>query len=889
MLKILEFLKKKKIIIEIIAVLILAFYISSFDASFYSYLTDEAVGSLDSTAYIRALDDASYGKTPYKDFYWGYGPLFLFIQLPAYIFLGANHGALMKILYSYLPFISVIMSFVIAAIFFRASYFRLLFVIISIFQYSNNTYFSFRHLVAETALAVFLFSLDRSANRRLIFISGILSGTAILASHEYGLSVIFTILVGVAIIDFFSKRRYFKQIIPFYLFGIAALLCPFYLYLLINGAFLNYFKYLYGLTINLGNPASNELLPLLSLPPFVGIVSFAKSMLNFSISKDFRFYVPLLIYFSAIIYSFCKFSSKDANKPVRYFFVAIYGLVIFLRILSGPAFSAWGAYALMPAIIIGILFFQYLHSLIAHNIQKKNIRNSTLLGIIAGVIYIWLFATTENRDFYNFSGILNKNKTMIKNTTGKIYYDKVGYAVSPHAYQQFKDITEYIELHTSPREYVLVYPWGPYNNFTKRPSPLTARYDCDLAAGKYFKEEAVSQMEKRKPRYVVLNTFNGLSMVALGGKRGDAGDSITWGTPDSPCFAGRGDELQKYILENYVLEKKFDYAAILVRMATKREFVRNFTLLFEADPQKLRSYNLSKIKDRNTRLEYLLDKPILCSHIEVVFNVLGGFWTRPLSKSFVRISLLNNNEEISSSTYLYDLRTFNIPQTAWLGFGGGATRMVDKIKISIDTPGPYFLPGTFEINSIKILFENVPDAIIKPPNSPVLIEAPITVEPQQNNAVQIDVKPDDSAESGILDKIIASTFKTLGKTFVLVTNIENLKKQGLKKLNKMSEEKFKKKYAETYPFIKDLPSNIKVKYGVSENMAKEKAMQNVKTLTKEDMYKLMDSFPDFVIVNNFKLYLKSCKTDLEKNNVVQQIGQIWQKMTANHEFNTGSK
>lgn len=133
-------------------------------------------------------------------------------------------------------------------------------------------------------------------------------------------------------------------------------------------------------------------------------------------------------------------------------------------------------------------------------------------------------------------------------------------------------------------------------------------------------------------------------------------------------------------------------------------------------------------------------------------------------------------------------------------------------------------------------------------------------------------------KANLVDKIIGSTFKTLAKAFVLSADMNKLKKNNIDILNKMSEEKFKKRYSGVYKVLKDLPPKLKVEYGITETMSKEQAIKNTESLNKKKIYEIIDSIPDAIIAQQFKQYLNQKKQAIQKSNVVEQIKKFWNKI-----------
>jgi len=131
---------------------------------------------------------------------------------------------------------------------------------------------------------------------------------------------------------------------------------------------------------------------------------------------------------------------------------------------------------------------------------------------------------------------------------------------------------------------------------------------------------------------------------------------------------------------------------------------------------------------------------------------------------------------------------------------------------------------------------------------------------------------------GLQDKIIASTFKTLARTFVAAVDIEKLKEVNAAKINKMDEEKFDKRYAAAYKIIKDLPPDVKTHYGVFEVMTKKWAIANMRLLDKKRIYALIDEVPDKIIAGQFKTYIMKQKTELQDVDLMGRIQEFWQRI-----------
>lgn len=129
------------------------------------------------------------------------------------------------------------------------------------------------------------------------------------------------------------------------------------------------------------------------------------------------------------------------------------------------------------------------------------------------------------------------------------------------------------------------------------------------------------------------------------------------------------------------------------------------------------------------------------------------------------------------------------------------------------------------------------------------------------------------------EKVIATSFKILAKSFVTFINLESFKEKNAAKMQKMSDDKFKKKYASVHDFLKELPQDIKDEYGIAQEMTRQKAIENIQVMDKDKMYRLIDEVPDSFIARKFNAYVDEQKMVLEKSNIVSQIKGVWEKIT----------
>jgi len=134
------------------------------------------------------------------------------------------------------------------------------------------------------------------------------------------------------------------------------------------------------------------------------------------------------------------------------------------------------------------------------------------------------------------------------------------------------------------------------------------------------------------------------------------------------------------------------------------------------------------------------------------------------------------------------------------------------------------------------------------------------------------------SNTGTQDKLIGSAFKVLARGFVAVTDMDKLKEENARKIEKMDEGKFHKRYAKIYKVIKGLPLAVRSTYGISENMSKEDAIMNIKLMDKDKAYEVIDAVPDKLIADEFRAYLRNKKEQVKNSNIVVQINGFWNSM-----------
>jgi hypothetical protein len=106
----------------------------------------------------------------------------------------------------------------------------------------------------------------------------------------------------------------------------------------------------------------------------------------------------------------------------------------------------------------------------------------------------------------------------------------------------------------------------------------------------------------------------------------------------------------------------------------------------------------------------------------------------------------------------------------------------------------------------------------------------------------------------VKQKVVGKTIKIVARIAVATTNIEKTKKRLVNKLRLMGDKQFRTQYAKFYELIKDMPQDIKIIYKVTPAMTREQMIENIESVDKKKIYKIINSIPDKTVAELFKEY-----------------------------------
>lgn len=695
---------------------------------FYEIPGEHAIGYIDYTNYVNTLDRVVQGKVYFKDFYWWYGPLHLYIMAPFYYLFGKNHFALLMIHYEVIPPLCILMSYFYIKLLVKSPFLRILFVAVGLLQNLTSDLSALRHIGAELAIASFFFSVSRSGEKKFSVLSGCFTGIALLLGTEYGVAAL--LAISAAFLFCLFCKDYRISHLLYFAFGLIVGLAPFITYMLYHDALDIFLKTYYSAItggVGAGNAAHGTPFPIFPQITLTTPRLFIESICEAIISQNFRFYLPIITYVAALTLFLIKFIKEWSVSSIVYFVLGIYGLMIFYRVLGGPAYGYLITYAVTPSIILGFLWLELIQNRTRYYFEnrskKTDVKYFVGYALWLASIVAWIFVTAENKVLFSFNG-----GNPPYNREG-IYYDKVGMIISKESYEQYSQINDFIEQNTKPGEYLLVYPWGYYNHFTGRPSPfITADAKSGITQLNMF-DYAVKQLDEHKPKYIVVNIFNDLGTTHVGGVRGDVAAQVSWRTEEGLVFNGNGNPVEIYILENYHIIKKFRYAVILEKNAERKPFVRKFRETDIIPPSPGQSYvdktnysgvgviganNSLKIESRKFKIEYIFNTPLPATHVKIKYRIKTSFLKKFFTAGIMRFGIVNSERSQQFTSNFNDLADIGKIKSEWLGVYVPLAEVVKDIHsfwIEYETPKPYLMADELEILDLKLLFDEaiVPD------------------------------------------------------------------------------------------------------------------------------------------------------------------------------------
>lgn len=673
---------------------------------FHFPVSKEFFAAVDDSTIVSELDNFIEYKS-FNNSSFVYSPFNLILMLIPYFILGKNYFAFLITTKFFLPSLSIIFSYIIARIVLKNHFLRLCFLLSAITIGVTVSSSSIRHVFPELSLILSILILNNSKNYLKFFYIGSLFSVSFLISYEYGAVSFFAFFI--AQVFFFKKlfHEYNFINILLLLFGIFFYINIFYFFLDYSKSTEYYISFLFDLYNNfeLISGAFYLLLPDITKLNFLNPLN----LVDFIFSKDFKFYLPYLIYF--IVLLLVIFRNIGHKKRLFFVSLTIYGLLIQIRTINGPAYG-YLLYSYLPVLIFIFLFLEFLFdqiNIIPFRTNKIKYFTNYKIYIIS-FIFLFLISSINFKPDSTTRGGLKQiieyyiSEYSIPTIAKDDKYEKIsftynkylGVRVRSKVSEKFNRVIDYVN--TLGVDELYVYPWGLYNNMLNYKNLI--RYsESTLYVGVLNNDHTkimVTQLEKKMPEYILLNLYYNFGTVAISKFREGIIPQVY--SSDYINFAGDLNPLKLFIIENYKIDKIFDYAVVLKKRFKKLKYQRKYQYIDFINDDLTVSSNLLIEDNKDIIIDFSKEKTAYISYndksldhqyIEFTMKGINPFYKKILSKNYVEIVLFtDNNKKISRKVFVSTKKRKVIIPVKVYEEGNDS---IKSINFEITNQFPYFL------------------------------------------------------------------------------------------------------------------------------------------------------------------------------------------------------
>jgi len=516
--------------------------------NFLHFEVDQQFGYLDPQLYWKSLTDFSNGKVLYRDLFYSYGHLNLLLRLPIFLIMGKTFLGSVVGSYIFLPILALILSIIIGKELLKGWPLLLYFALL-VFYGVNMTHQDVRHLIPELGLILTMVGVH-TQNERKTFIGSILLGVSIWGSVEYTF-ISFLSLGAVLLIMFYPKYEEIGNLIKkLFLFPLVSGL-TFFLYLLTNNAFISF------LNFQLSNMKSFYYASPCSAfyPRINGITHLASFIPNLQ-----NYMVPiaiLLLLGGTVIHR-----KKLTHFPII-FVTLLYSLFAFYRNIYTPC-QTYLSYGLA-------LFFLSLVFLV-FSAKEKTMKK------VVTILLLWFLIAPLFSSY--IKGVFSLPIFSQKDRVKREYVPIAGIDIDTKLAKKYKEITNYIQLHTTQDDYVYDFPSGPYQLLAQRQSPVAVPTTYYFVLVPSLVDYTYKELQEKKPKLIVINRLNAINSIpAIHGLSFNI-----WSQGGSDIFIEYlPTNVETYIMQNYKVAKKYTIAWVLERREKSIQLVNAYLPLEQSD------------------------------------------------------------------------------------------------------------------------------------------------------------------------------------------------------------------------------------------------------------------------------------------------------------------
>lgn len=518
-----------------IAVIIL--YLFDLLFHYFTFDADRMFGYLDYQSHWQSLYDLLDGKVLYRDFYWEYGFLTLFLRLPFLLLFGKTFYGLFFSNFIFLPLLGIALSYTIAKQYLNKKS-LILFMFMMVLYRTNNDYNAIRHLIPELGLITAILGIYENKTWKKLT-GGFLLGISLISSAEYALIANITFVLFFSIYLFTKERKdIIKNFIQTFAFqtGIGSL---FLLYLLKNNILNSYISFhSQFVSAFYTNSPCREVFPRIS--DFVTTFQNENGLLFniFMLFQRLNIYAVLIVILFLFVYHIRHRNSKLFLLNIS---LILYVVLAYTRTLNTPCYLHYG-----------VTFTLLLSSSLLFIPTSKRVHYITI------AIIIWLCVSSGFQHMVKKVFDYGKGPEISQE---KEYLPIAGMNMSKPLVEEYKSVTNYIQANTTDSDYVYVYPDGPYRQLTGRQSPTAVYSSVYYGLVPSLVEKTYAELSTKKPQYIILNIFNSSSFIsAVNGVNYNV-----YSEGKNVIIEGITTKVEDYIQANYDIVEKKKIAWILKR------------------------------------------------------------------------------------------------------------------------------------------------------------------------------------------------------------------------------------------------------------------------------------------------------------------------------------
>lgn len=498
------------------------------------------IDHLESGQYLSGVNAILDGKIPYKDFFYLFGPLQLYIITVVMVLFGKT-VAVFKLFF----FTNYIISFLVIYLLTRQvvknrwiSYAISLICVIEIPHAFWATAFDYGRMALGLINLILLIKFIKNGKAIYLVCAGALSGFTLFYTIDIG---IFSVLSSAALILLYATTEKPLQITQifshslknglYYMAGFAFIAVPFLLFLAMQGGLLPYIQTaFYAIPKYHMKVWGQAVVPF----PWAGL-SASNTLIPTILSIPFKMYLPFLVYAVTSLYLAASFTAKRWDKDkVIITLLTIYGAMIYwgsFRAMQTAQFLV----ALPPCIIIFGIYIEKILDLTHNTSGKRKIgaAGTILLYAIIAVIIIY-FMFSEKKYFVSIDKwyeYQTRKKEFSAAYVHPVHIEKLDLVkpsikwlgnvnIPSWQNEQFKFVVDYLDKNTGKDEPVFTFPEHAIYNFLAHRPAFSRFYIAAFAWTKEdWRKELMEELAAHPPRVIVYSTKLSNLAISIGRKQ----------------------------------------------------------------------------------------------------------------------------------------------------------------------------------------------------------------------------------------------------------------------------------------------------------------------------------------------------------------------------------